>query len=173
MMNLALPFRRRPFRQHIVVAILVLAGVGAASWATLQGLQTNERVQHGELDTAQRSLRDWQARQAAQPAGNFSQQLPASTVSDEVSRDIARFAESGRVQIQSLALQAQASTPRDVGKLQYNVAALGDYAATKAWLAALLARYPSLAVSALSLRVAPNDAARLTSSVTLVLYVKD
>lgn len=114
-----------------------------------------------------------QARQASQADADFSKQLPSSAAADEVSRDIARFAESNRVQIQSLALQAHAPTTRELGRIQYTVSAVADYPALKAWLAELLSRYPSLGLSALTLRAAPNEPTRLGSSVSLLLYVKD
>lgn len=173
MLTPTLPFPRWPLWQHLAAAALVLAAVGgAAGWAA-QRAQVGYFGQAAELGSAQRLLQGLQARHAALPRGDFSQHLPPAATADEVARDIARFAESGRVQIQSLALQGQAPTPRELGKVQFNVSATAEYAALKGWLADLLGRYPSLAVVTLSMRSTPSDGARLSSKLSLVLLVKD
>jgi len=172
-MNLALPFRRIPLWQHLALVTLVLSGVSAASWGTLQHLSASVGARRLELEVAQRQILDLRAQQTTRAATDFSVQLPTAATADEVNRDIARFAESSRVQVQSLAAQVQAPTARDVGRIQYSMSAVADYPALKTWLSALLGRYPTLALSTLSLRAAPNEATRLTASVTLLLYVKD
>lgn len=126
-----------------------------------------------ELEVAQRQIVELRAQLTNRAATDFSVQLPTAATTDEVNRDIARFAESERVHIQSLAVQVQAPTARDVGRIQYSISAVADYPSLKNWLAALLGRYPTLALSTLSLRAAPNEATRLAASVTLLLYVKD
>ncbi|MDP2369376.1 GspMb/PilO family protein [Rhodoferax sp.] len=168
-----LPFLRWPLWQHLAVAALVLAGVGGAAWWGAQHARAAHFGQLAELDTTQRLLQGLQASRAALPKGNFSQQLPPASTADDVARDIARFAESGRVRIQSLSVQPQTATPRELGRVQFNISATAEYSALKAWLAELLGRYPSLAVLTLSMRSAPNDGARLSSGVSLVLWVKD
>ncbi len=176
MLNLATPWRRWPWGQHAVAATLALLALAAACfWLThyLAASEQAQQAQQVQLVSAQRLLNDLQGRRAALPKGDFSQHLPQASTADDVARDIARFAESGRVQIQSLSVQPQAATPREWGKVQFNVSATADYSTIKAWLADLLGRYPSLAVATLSIRSAPNDGARLTSSVALVLWVKD
>ncbi len=173
MLNLATPWRRWPSGQHAVAAALALLALAAGCFGLTRYLAASAQAQQVQLDLAQRLLKDLQGRRAALPKGDFSQHLPQASAADDVARDIARFAESGRVQIQSLSVQPQAATPREWGKVQFNISAIADYSTTKAWLADLLGRYPSLAVATLSMRSAPNDGARLTSSVALVLWVKD
>lgn len=173
MLNPTTPWRRWPWWQHTLAAALALATLAAAGLELLRHVTASAQTQHNALDSAQRLLRDLQARQAALPAGNFTQHLPPASSADDVARDLARFAEVGRVQVQSLTLQPQPATPRELGKVQFNVSASADYVALKAWLAELLGRYPALAVLTLTLRSAPNDGARLTSQVSLVLWVKD
>jgi hypothetical protein len=173
MLTPTLPFPRWPLWQHLTVAALVLAAVAGAAWWGAQHAQAAYFSQLTQLDTAQRLLHDLRARHATLPKGDFSHHLPRASTADDVARDLARFAESGRVQIQSLTLQPQAATPREWGKVQFNISASADYVALKAWLAELLGRYPALAVLTLSMRSAANDGARLTSNVSLVLWVKD
>lgn len=173
MFRLPLPFHRWPLWQHGVVTSLILAVLGVASWSALRGLQLSHKAVAADLAGEQRLFQAMRDRQTTQAGGDFSKQLPPAAAADEVSRDIARFAESNRVQIQSLALQAHAPTTRELGRIQYTVSAVADYPALKAWLAELLSRYPSLGLSALTLRAAPNEPTRLGSSVSLLLYVKD
>lgn len=173
MFRLPLPFHRWPLWRHGMAAALALAVLAAASWPVARSLESRHQDRLAELASAQRMVKEMRARQVMHASGDFSKQLPAAAVADEVSRDIARFAESNRVQIQSLALQAHPPTTRELGKVQYTVSAVADYPALKAWLAELLSRYPSLGLSALSLRAAPNEPTRLGSNVALLLYVKD
>ncbi len=173
MLNLATPWRRWPWGQHTVAATLALLALAAACFGLTHYLAASEQAQQVQLDLAQRLLKDLQGRRAALSKGDFSQHLPQASTADDVARDIARFAESGRVHIQSLSVQPQAATPREWGKVQFNISATADYSTIKAWLADLLGRYPALAVITLSMRSAPNDGARLTSSVALVLWVRD
>jgi|CXWL01.1.fsa_nt_gi hypothetical protein len=173
MLNLTTPWPRWPWWQHALAAALAVVALTVVGMGVLRQFAASAQTQHHALDTAQRLLKDLQARQAALPSGNFTQQLPPASTADYVARDLARFAEAGRVQIQSLTLQPQPATPRELGKVQFNINATADYVALKAWLAELLGRYPALAVTTLTLRSVANDGARLTSQVSLVLWVKD
>jgi Type II secretion system (T2SS), protein M subtype b len=173
MLNLATPWRHWPRWQHVVAAALALAALGVACLGAVRYAGASQQAQRDALEAAQRMLADLQGRRAALAVGDLSQHFAASASADDVARDIARFAESGRVQVQSLTVQAQAPTAREAGKVQFNVSAAAEYVPLKAWLAELTGRYPSLAVSTLSMRPVANEGARLTSSVSLILFIKD
>jgi hypothetical protein len=77
------------------------------------------------------------------------------------------------VKVLSMAIDSQAATSSELGRVQFNVSAQADYTNTKAWLAELLGRYPSLGIQSLAIRVHPTDPVRQEARVVLVLYVKD
>lgn len=109
---------------------------------------------------------------AVAPA-NFVSLLAASTKVDAVSRDVGQFAQNLGVRVISMAIDSQASTSSELGRVQFNVSAQADYKNTKAWLAELLGRYPALGIQSLTVRAHPTDPMRQEIRVVLVLYVKD
>ncbi len=173
MISRRLPFRRWPLHHHILLACLIVFGlaVGGLWWIkqsrfALVSLQYERQSVQGQLDVALRTV---------QPAVklDFTQSLPTMARSDDVARDVSRFAQSLNVQITSLTVDPRAATPSELGRVQFNLTGQAAYKDTKAWLAELLSRYPSLAIQSLSLRTQPNDPVRQDVRVTLVLIVKD
>ncbi len=84
-----------------------------------------------------------------------------------------RFARSNSVLVSSLAVQRQPGTARELAAIRINLTARADYVSIKQWLKALLDRYPTLALTSLSLRGANGDAARLEANLVLILFTKN
>lgn len=154
------------------MAGLIVASVAAAQWWWLQtsknsltAVQKAHRAAQSELHTAQ----------GAMPAAAkkiFVDALPSALQTDDVTRDISRFAETLGVQITAMSVQVRSPSASEIGKVQFNLAAQAGYTAGKSWLTELLARYPSLGIQSLSIRAQPNNAARQDIQLTLVLFVQ-
>jgi hypothetical protein len=173
MFFLRIPFHRWPLHQHALLAgMLVGAGAMVGGWhvqrtaAGLATVQQEGRLVQGQLAAAQAA-----SPQAAAPAD--MPPLPSISRADEVARDVGRFAKPLGVQITSLTVSPHASTSTELAKVQFNVAAQADYKTGKAWLAQLLARYPTLVVQSLSMRALANDAPGQELRLSLVLWVND
>ena len=173
MISRRLPFRRWPLHHHILLACLIVLGMAAGSFwwiqqsrSALLTLQHERQSVQGQLDAALRS-----GPPIVKP--DFTQSLPTLARSDDVARDIGRFAQPLNVQITSLTVDPRAATPSELGRVLFNLTGQAAYKDTKAWLAELLSRYPSLAIQSLSLRTQPTDPVRQDVRVTLVLVVKD
>lgn len=167
-----LPFQRWSLRYHALLAGLVVMALAAAGWWHLHKSQTAFTALRGEHLTAQRQLDEALEPKKPQEQPDFQTTLPGAARADDVVRDINRFAQSLGVQINSLSVENRAATVSELAKVQFNVAAQAEYKNGKAWLAELLARYPTLAVQSMSLRAQPNGVARQDIRVTVVLFVK-
>jgi hypothetical protein len=155
------------------MACLIVGSAAAGEWWWLQKLKRTLTSRQDDHRTAQIELKAAQRSVPEVVKKSFVDALPSVQQTDEVARDIGRFAQTLGVQIASLFVQVRAPSAREVGKVQFNLAAQADYSSAKAWLAELLARYPSLSVQSLSIRAQPNNAARQDIQLTLVLFVKD
>lgn len=167
-----LPFQRWRIHHHGLVAVLTLVLLATVGGWYLQRSQSSLTALQAETESVQSQLNKTKA---AQPPlqTNFSQTLPSVTASDEVARDISRFAQTLGVQMMSLSVERRLASGTELGKVQFNVVAQAEYRAGKAWLSELLSRYPSLSIQSLSLRVQANDALRQDVRATFVMFVKD
>lgn len=168
-----LPFHRWPLYQHALVAAMVAGFVAWVGWWYVQGAAVRFATVQQEGLLAQGQLASALGARPLAVQPDLIQALPSISRADEVARDIGRFAQPLGVQIASLAVSTQASTTTELAKVQFNLAAQADYKAGKAWLAELLARYPTLAVQSLSIRAPANEAPSQELRVSLVLWVKD
>jgi len=168
-----LPFQRWPLHHHALMACLIVFGLAAAEWWCLDRFQTALTVLQHKRQSVQGQL------DAALRAGplsvkqDFTQSLPTAARSEDLARDIGQFAQALKVQITSLTLDPRTASTSELGRVQFNLTGQGQYKDTKAWLAELMDRYPSLVLQSLSLRAQANDPARQDVRLTLVLIVKD
>jgi HAMP domain-containing protein len=169
------PFSRWPLLVHFACAAGVVALAVLAAWAGVLRAQQRtvalrQQVAAQELVQQQRAT----ALQAATTAlPDFTHSLPERTVADDVLRDMGRHAASQGVSLGAIAVSHQEPSLRELGKVQFTVTANAQYPKAKAWLAELLARYPSLAVQTLSVRAgSAADVARQEWQTVLTLYVK-
>ena len=167
------PFSRWPLHHHVWVAVLVLGVLGTAVAVYLHSAAVAYVQQQTEGQAVQAQLRAAQAAGVRVEPPSFTQSLPRVTLADDVARDISRFAQPLGVQIASMGVDTRAPTATELGRVQFNLTAQADYKAGKAWLAELLARYPTLGVQTLAVRTQANDVARQDLRVALVLWVKD
>jgi hypothetical protein len=184
---LHLPFHRWPLRGQCLLALaaVVVCGLGAQAWLRVSnaGLQASQSTLQRTKATLAQTRRlplatpeSPDARSQALLAGNVFTTLPPRARADDVVRDAGREAQALGLAIGTLGVSQQAATPREWGRVTFTVAASGDYRAAKAWVAALLARYPSLAVQSFGLRatgIGGADAARQELQATLVWWVRD
>lgn len=173
MLSWRLPFYRWPLGLHALLACLVVTGSAAGGWWYLRECQASQDSLQREYQSAQAQLDAAQLAGPAAPLTNFVQSLPSVTRTDDVARDISRFAQTLEVQITSLSVESRPSTASELGKVQFNLAAQAEYKGAKAWLTELLERYPALGVQSLSLRSQANESTRQDIRLTLVLFVKD
>lgn len=161
-----------PIRYHATIAGALIAGIVFAVWLSSHNSSRQFEERKKKLEALQSQIQEH--KHAAYAAtGDFTQTLPPKSRSDEVVRDMSRFAASVGVQISSLNVHPQSATERELGRIQYHVRLNADYSATKTWLAELLARYPTLALQELNIHALPSDSFRNDVSASLVLYVRE
>jgi Tfp pilus assembly protein PilO len=169
------PISRWPLAVHACVAVVLLLAVWGVGYGVLKNARHELAKANSSLDTLQAQARQNSAAVVAKPMEvppNFTHSLPSREAADAVVRDMGRHAQSLGLTLGALTVVHQASTARELGKVQLTLTANGEYAKAKAWLAELLARYPSLAVQTLSARAAA-EATRQEWQLVLALYVKD
>ena len=129
------------------------AGLGPRCDAAIQALQRTLASENANFAEARRlasaGATGVGAAAAPLPAANPFATLPPRVRADDVVRDAGREAQMLGLAISTLSVAQQAASPREWGRVTFTVAASGEYRAAKAWLAAVLARYPSLAVQTL------------------------
>ena len=145
-----------------------------ATGATYTLLKAEKSIRDLETELSELRLRDAQGRSGSLATNlNFTHLLPSRTKSDDVIKDIGRFASATGVQIQSIQVRPRDVTEIEYGSMEFAITLIGDYRATKAWLSELLARYQALAVNTLNMRQGAQDFSRLETQVSLVLYVRN
>lgn len=168
-----IPFRRWPLYHHVLLASALVAVVFVLGWWWL--LQTQTSFANGL-----RYLHTIRVDRGAAPGnkpGNvrrgLTHVLPSALHSEDVVRDITKFGQSLGVRIVSLAVAPQAASASEVGKVQFILVAVAEYQAAKAWLAELLARYPTLGIQTLAMRPQSNNPLAQDIQLSLTLFVKD
>ncbi len=169
------PFRRWPFAVHALLALACVLLVGAVGYGLNKQAKNRWLASENTLKALQSEARlaDARAAQAAAPSIDFTDGLPSRSTVDDVVRDIGRFAQSQALGLGALTIAHQTPTARELGRVQLTLSAVGEYAKTKAFMAELLARYPSLAVQSLTVRAGATDSAAQEWQWLLVLYTKD
>jgi hypothetical protein len=160
---------------HACVVVALLLAVWGVGYGVLKNARHELAKANSHLDTLQAQARLVSSAAAAksmEAPPDFTQSLPSREAADAVVRDMGRNAQNLGLTLGALTVVHQAPSPRELGKVQLTLTANGEYAKAKAWLAELLARYPSLAVQTLSARAAA-EATRHEWQLVLALYVKD
>jgi hypothetical protein len=168
-------FSRWSLLAHLGLALALLVLMYALMQGALMLSQQLLLASENALNVLQAQARDASARDAAitntQPL-DFTHGLPTQSTIDDVVRDLGRFAQTQGLKPGALNIAHQAATNRELGKTQLTLTLQGEYGKSKAFLAELMARYPSLAVQTLSVR-AGTDRARQEWQLVLALYTKD
>jgi hypothetical protein len=171
-----LPLNRWPNIWHTLIAIAMLM----LAWAFSHALHVYLRGQLAETQDVLTRIQTLQslekARSKPSPAltpFDFTQGLTSRSSVDDIVRDMGRFSQSLGVVMGALTITHSLPTVRDLGKVQLMFTVSGEYAKTKAFLAELLARYPSLAVQTLTVSAGTSDNLRQQWRTQLVLYTKD
>jgi Type II secretion system (T2SS), protein M subtype b len=168
-----LPFKRWPLLAHAITAGLVVITAALGAWWIRHIAAVTLQARGEELRLLQNEFQKPQRPQVKIRLENFTNTLPNIAKSDEVVRDMSRQAQAMNVQITSLTVAPSEPSPTTLKKIQFNLAANGDYRSVKRWLSELLDRYPSLGVQTLSMRALPTDARRQESQIVLIMFVKD
>lgn len=164
--------QRLPLRLHATIAGALVVSVALIMWLSSHNSGTQLEGRKMEFEALQRQIQEHK-QTAFATTGDFTQTLPPRSKSDEVVRDMSRFATSVGAQISSLTVHPQPATDRELGRIQYNVRLGASYSTAKTWLAELLARYPTLALQELTMQALASDPLRNDVSASLVLYVRD
>jgi hypothetical protein len=158
---------------HLAAAICVSITLGAGGWHLVRQSRSQAAGAQQRLKVAQANLallaRSSEQRSAPE---NFTTRLPVTARTDDLVSDAGRFAQARGVQISSLAIQKQPTSPRELGQIRFAISAQSGYQAFKTWLADMQARYPTMGVKTLSVRAPQNDA-RQEIQLALIFYVKD
>ena len=167
-----IPVSHWPLVWHLLLAtgtcvLVALLGLVGVYQITLQNQYL--LVQHAELEGELLSLR---AVGGSTVLPDVTQSFPTPKHTDDVVRDIGRFAEEVGVQVSNLSVSTLPSSPTQLGRVQFNIAAMGSYKSTKAWLSELLARYTSLAITGLSIQRSQSDPLQQDVHLILVWYVQ-
>lgn len=168
-----LPLNRWPLATHVLLAVLIVGVVAAAARFSVHRADAVLATRDTEVRGLQSQLDGLRRTPTSAPAPDFSQTLPASSRADDVVRDIGRFAQANAVVVTSIGVEPRAASSTELGKVTFSIAATADYRTTKAMMAELLARYPTLGMQSLSMRPLPNDPTRLDVRLVLVLVTRD
>jgi type II secretory pathway pseudopilin PulG len=168
-------YRSWSLRRHVVVSVILLAGIVLLAW--MVGSQQRRQLVNQQIELAQleQSLRALST-QAAPPARNepdFTQRWPQRDEVNAVVRFLGTLAQQFQVNVGQITLAHTASSAQAVGRVDIAVAMNGTYAGGKTLLAELLGRYPSLALQSLTATPRSGDASRIDWTLALTLYVKD
>jgi hypothetical protein len=167
----SVPLSRWPFAWHAWTALALAGAVGTGGylWHGQQAARYSAALH--KLEIAQRELQ--QAQQNSRPVDPLAA-LPLADphVVDDVLRDLGEFGKLHSVTVASVTIERDADAGAAMKRVRLVVKASAEYEALKSWLGELLARYPSLALSTLSLRRAAADTSPLDASLSLSLYVK-
>lgn len=168
-----IPFKRWPLFAHAITAGIVVITAALGAWWIRHIAAVTLQARGEELRLLQKELQKPKRPEVEIRLETFTSALPNLAKSDEVVRDMSRYAQAMNVQITSLTLTPSESSPTTLKKIQFNLAVNADYRSIKRWLSELLDRYPSLGVQTLSMRALPTDARRQESQIVLVMFVKD
>ena len=136
--------------------------------------QTQEQQRGLEAELAAAQQRDQQKSKAAFATTlNFTHTLPSREKSDDIVKDIGKFASATGVQIQSIQVRTREASESEYGSLEFSITLNGDYKSTKAWLAELLARYHTMTIATLSMQPGGQEVARLESQISLIFYARN
>lgn len=167
-----IPLSQWPLRRHITVAatlvvVLILAVLALGRWqaSQQQAVQTHTAALQQELQQFQ------QQHSTSTPPDLFST-LPTASRSDDITRDIARFAQTHGVQISTVGIEVRKASETQWPQHLFQVSAQCAYPACKAWLAELLDRYPSLTVQSLSIQSNPQSPVQLELRASLAWFVR-
>lgn len=164
------PFTLWPLRLQVLLACGVVLAAALAGWGVERTL-TARKLQL-QQDVAQQ-LPTSPVRTESPDGAEFVNSLATRNASEDVARNVARFAQDLGVQVTALSVEQRKATDTELGKVQFNITASADYVSAKAWLNELLGRYRALAVQSLSLQANPTDTQHQDLRLILVLYVKD
>jgi hypothetical protein len=168
------PFSRWPVALHagLACALVLLVWGATHAWVSKDRRGLADSQKHIQVLTEQaRSNALAQSSSTTQAEPDFTNSLPLRALTDAVVRDIGRHAQTLGINVSSITVVHSAASPRELGKVQLSITAVGDYGKAKTWLAELLARYTTLAVQSLNVRA--GTSAALEWQLVLTLYVKD
>jgi hypothetical protein len=151
----------------LAASLLFVTGIGSLTLLHQKNKDLEiQQVQKSQLHTQQITLQ-------SQPlAPNFTQTLPSVAHADDVTAALNREANALGIQISSLTVTEHVASAQALGHVQFTIALLGDYLGSKALLAALLDRFPSLGVQSLSIHDASGPVAKLETQLVLSLFVQ-
>jgi anaerobic glycerol-3-phosphate dehydrogenase len=168
------PFSRWPVALHAGLACALVLLVWGATHALVSKDRrwlADSKKQVQVLTEQARSHALAQSSSTTQAEPDFTDSLPLRALTDAVVRDIGRHAQTLGINLSSITVVHSAASPRELGKVQLSITAVGDYGKAKTWLAELLARYTTLAVQSLNVRA--GTSAAMEWQLVLTLYVKD
>jgi hypothetical protein len=168
------PFSRWPIALHagLACALVLLVWAVTHAWVLKERrwlAESKKQVQALTEQVHSNALAQSRTTTLAEP--DFTDSLPPRGLTDDVVRDIGRYAQTLGINVSNITVVHSAASARELGKVQLSITAVGDYGKAKTWLAELLARYASLAVQSLNVRA--GTTAALEWQLVLTLYVKD
>lgn len=167
------PFRLWPTRDHIALAaVLAVLTVWGGRWLvehSHQRLLQAERHAYLVEEAARREARA--ARASESLPADFTHRLPSSAHSEEVIRQVTRYAQAHGVQVGNLSVEHRPAGAGDLAQSRISLSMSGPYPPLKAWLADMLERNEALAVETLVLRRTQAPLQEL--QLVLVLFTRD
>ena len=170
---LQLPFHRWPLATLVFLGVLLACAVAAVARFGLNRADAVLTARASELHTLQTQLNGVRRSVPNAPTPDFIQTLPLASRPDDVVRDIGRFALAHALTVTSIGVEAHTATSTEHAKVGFNIVAGADYRTTKALLAELLGRYPTLAMQSLALQPQASDATRLDVRLVVTLLTRD
>lgn len=171
--RIRLPIALWPLRYHlgaallswVVVAVLLLVGVRQLAQYEAQLRQDTAALEQDLLQAQQR-------RQPSTAAPDLLERLPIAARSEDLTRDIARFAQTHGVQLQTLAIEPRRASENQWPQEVFLLTAQSSYPAFKSWLSELQDRYPALVLQTLSLQASTQTPGQLDVRASLAWYLR-
>jgi hypothetical protein len=170
---LPIPFQRWPLVIHLMMGGFVACAAAAVAGFGLHRADSTLVARASELRTLQNQLDDVRRPVPDASTPNLVHTLPQPSRADDVMRDLGRFSQIHAMTITSVGVEFHGASSTGAAKVAFNIAASADYRTTKALLAELLGRYPTLVMETLALQPQANDTARLDVRVALSLLTRD
>ena len=165
-------FRSWSIWKYVAVsAVGVVASFVGAAFVTERSQGVNlDRLQR--LDSIQKELRASGPSVLVADSEFNTSPLQKSPSVEDVSRDVVQFGQSNGVQIKNIRVQPKRKMGDTTAQAVYEINASANYASFKYWMGDLMSRYPTMAVSTLSMQPSTVDPQKLDTNMTLTVFVE-
>jgi len=159
-----------PMAWHATAVVALLIALSIAGYL----VHRSHRMQYLQaMDTLKSAQQDLERLRQSPPADPISSiRLAEASTVDDILRDFGEFGKANAVTMGAVTIERDVEAAPEFNQIRITAKASGEYIRLKSWLTELLARYPSLVLSTLSLRRTAPDSSQVEATLSLSLYLK-